>query len=564
MPRLFVRIMLIIACLSLMGIPVLAATRVENVSSSTDVTSDGSYSVTLKVKLDVEDLEEDIYFPVPENAKNVELFKSNARTRRGDGTLDIRIPLKDTLDTILIEYSIMAGQVTESERKGYLEVDIPLLSQCSYDILAMDFSIALPDKVERDMVKFDSTTHGREIEKRVQFSIDGDTISGSLTGDLKDHTSLILHLTVPASMFPDARLHQWKVNFDDIAMYILSALALVYWLVFLRTLPPQRLRSATGPEGLTAGELGTALIGQGGDLTMMVLSWAQMGYILIHPDKHGRVMLHRRMEMGNERCRYEQKCFRLLFGKQTQVNGTGPHYARVFHKVAALPPENRGYYQRRSGSVKLFRLIVAAVGAVGGIALGLALAKQLWLQILLAVLLCPLGFGTSFLMQDFIRGLHLRSRVRLVLGLGLGLGWMVLGFIAGEPMVSGWLVGSQLLGGLAAGYGGMRTEAGRLAMSRVLGLRRYLKTVTKPDLQRTVRQQPEYFFQMAPAAAALGVDAAFANRFGDKKLPGCPYLTTGMDGHMTAREWDRLLRQTVAALDRHALRLPIDRLMGRQ
>ncbi len=565
MPRLFSRIALIVLCLCLMGMPVLAANSARSIESATTVATDASYSVNLTLQLNLEKVEDNIYFPIPQNAKNVLLYKSRPRTQKSADALQVVIPLEDMIGKIVIDYTV-AGQVTRSEKEGFLELDIPLLGACDYPVEAMSFAVSLPGELDEstDPVKFDSATHGRAIETSVDSYIDGDTVVGAINKPLTDHTSLILHLTLPEEMLPGAKLHQWSVSFDDVAMYVVAAIALVYWLVFLRNAPVLGFPTAAGPEGLTAGELGTALIGQGGDLTMMVLSWAQMGYILIHLDNHGRVMLHKRMEMGNERSGYEQKCFRLLFGKQNQANGTGVPYAHLVHKVRAMRPENRGYYRRRSGSVMLFRILVAVIGGLAGIALGLALAKQMWLQVLLAILLSVLGFGSSFLIQDFILGLHLRNRLRLVLGLGLAAVWLLLGSWAKEPMVSGWMVGCQLLGGLAGGYGGMRTDAGRLAMTRVLGLRRYLKTVSKPDLQRTVRQQPEYFFQMAPAAAALGVDSAFANRFGGKRLPSCPYLTTGMDGHMTAKEWDRLLRRTISSLDALALRLPLEQLLRRR
>ena len=58
-------------------------------------------------------------------------------------------------------------------------------------------------------------------------------------------------------------------------------LALLYWLLTLRTLPLVSSRASTAPEGITAGELGCRLTLTGGDLTMMVFSWAQLGYLLI-------------------------------------------------------------------------------------------------------------------------------------------------------------------------------------------------------------------------------------------------------------------------------------------
>ena len=68
---------------------------------------------------------------------------------------------------------------------------------------------------------------------------------------------------------------------------------------------------------------------------------------------------------------------------------------------------------------------------------------------------------------------------------------------------------------------------------------------------------------MAPYALALGVDKAFARQVGNTKISACTYLTTGMDGDMTAAEWNRLLRETTESLDALHRRMPIDKLLGK-
>lgn len=560
-------ILIIIMCICAFTVPVFAASSATNITAETSLKTDGSYSMNLTLSFQLDQAMKKLDFPIPESASNVQIFNGSASTHQANGATQVEIPSQYlSSHYVEVDYN-MSGRFTNSDKDGYLETDIPILCSFQYKVEAMSFSVTVPGALDlgTDPVKFTSTTHGQGIESFLTYTVDGNVITGSLTQTLPDGASVILRLTVPEEMFPHASFHTWRVSFDDIVMYVFAGIAAVYWLLFLRTTPPKRMCSPIGPEGVSAGELGTALIGQGGDLTMMVLSWAQLGYILIHYDRHGRVMLHKRMEMGNERSGYEQKCFRMLFGKQPQVNAASMGYARLFHKIAALRPENRGYYLSRSGNMKIFRLLLALVGSFGGVALGLAIGEQTpWLGIVLAIVLSVLGFVSGLLMQDFVLGLHLRNRTRLVIGLALAAVWLLLGFWAAEPVVAVWMVVCELLGGLAYGYGGMRSEAGKLAMSRVLGLRRYFKSASKADLQRTLRQRPDYFFQMLPSAAALGVDAAFAKRFGGQRLMACPYLTTGMDGHMTAKEWDKLLRKTVSAMDAKARRLPIDRLLGRQ
>ena len=141
--------------------------------------------------------------------------------------------------------------------------------------------------------------------------------------------------------------------------------------------------------------------------------------------------------------------------------------------------------------------------------------------------------------------------------------WLLLSHSAGEWNVALFLIPAQYLAGLAALYGGRRTETGKINAGELLGLRHYLKTMSPEEVRRNQDIDPHYYYDLAPFALALGVDKSFARNLGKDRLPQCPYLTTGMDGHLTAREWNRLLRDTVEAMDVSQARLPFQKLLGR-
>ena len=122
------------------------------------------------------------------------------------------------------------------------------------------------------------------------------------------------------------------------------------------------------------------------------------------------------------------------------------------------------------------------------------------------------------------------------------------------------LVLGELLLGAGGAFGGRRTQSGKQAAAQALGLRKYLKTINRGELQRLSRRNPNFFFDLYPYAIALGVDRAFARQFGAMRLPGCPYLTTGMDGHMTAGEWGRWISETAEDMDRRKESLKSGRL----
>ena len=98
--------------------------------------------------------------------------------------------------------------------------------------------------------------------------------------------------------------------------------------------------------------------------------------------------------------------------------------------------------------------------------------------------------------------------------------------------------------------------------NQILGFRRYLRKLTPKEVQQLLRTDPDYFFTMAPYALMFGVAKPFAKVFGNRKMPACHYLTTGMDGHRTAAEWLQLMNETVSTLDARYLRLPLERLLS--
>jgi hypothetical protein len=332
-------------------------------------------------------------------------------------------------------------------------------------------------------------------------------------------------------------------------MYCLALLALVYWLAALRCLPPKRLRRTQPPEGITAGELGCCLVGQGVDFNMLVLSWAQMGYLTIQLEHGRRVRLHKRMEMGNERSDFEVRMFKTLFGGRRIVDGGGEYYARLGRKAARTLPHARNYYRTGSGNPYVFRFLAAGIGICSAFSLAAAFAADTAWRVVLTILLSVVGAAFSWQIQRGGRCLHLRHKRDLYLALVCAFLWMVLSNFVGELNVAIFVIVTQFLAGLSCAYGGRRTEAGMHFMGEVLGLRRYLKSVSTRELTEILRRNPDYYFALAPYAMALGVDRVFSRQFGSEKISPCPYLTVSHAAPATARQWNQLLREAISVLD---------------
>jgi hypothetical protein len=342
-------------------------------------------------------------------------------------------------------------------------------------------------------------------------------------------------------------------------MLVFAGLALLYWILFLRTLPLKRTPSTTAPEGITAGELGCRLTLSGGDLTMMVFSWAQLGYILIHMDGNGRVMLHKRMDMGNERNQFENKIFRALFGNRRMVDATGQQYAVLCRKVARLIPSERNMYKGNSGNMRIFRGLAAVSQMLCGVCVAMNFAIPFAFQVILAVLLAVIGMVTGWLIQDIAYRDHLRGKTAVYIGFVCMLLWIVLGILCGQVWIPlGCVVGEFLIGYLAA-YGGRRSDLGRHDASQVLGLRSFLKRIQSADISRLMANDPDFFFNMAPHALAMGVINPFARAFGRRMLSQCPYIVSRVTGKRTAEEWGNLMADVADLMDLRARQMQVEK-----
>lgn len=533
-----------------------ASTYVDNI---TTITSNGACSVSLRVNVHLDTSDPDLTFPLPLGAGNILVNNTSVSATRDGSTLALN--LGNLVGNIIGDYTFkidytLSGAVEMQE--GKMLLTLPLINGFSYPVQSMKFTVNLPGEVT-GRPSFVGSYQQSSTESAMQFTVNGSMITGELTSALRDHESLVMTLEVEPETFRGVSTYERTGNPEIIPMAICAGLALVYWLIFLRAWPLVRIRRATPPEGVSAGELGCRLTFAGADLTMMAFSWAQLGYILIHLDDNGRVWLHKRMDMGNERSLFEVKVFRELFGKRRYVDGTGYQYARLCLKYARNIPGERAMCNPASGNTRVFRILNCGVSVFGAICLVMNLTGITLLQVLLSIVLGVFAAVSAWHMQSGMYRLHIRGKIPLILCIAESVVWLVLGFFAGQFWVALAMVASQLLCGLAAAYGGRRSDMGRQNAMQILGLRHYLKTLSADELNRILQNDPEFFYNLAPYALALGVDREFAKAFGKRKFGECPYFVSGLHGRHKASDWAYAMRDAADILDARQRQMQLER-----
>ncbi len=553
----------VLCCLLLLvtALPVHAENNATYVENITTVTSDGSCRVTLQVSVHLDAVDENLTFPLPENARDVTLNNGAVRAYKANGALQVDVT--DVVGGYVGDYTLrfdytLSDVVTPNEGKLYLE--LPILCGFAYPVSELEFSVNMPGEVTTRPY-FTGGYRQSTMESIMTVGVNGTLISGSVNETLDDKETVTMTMEVPAEMFPSVSTFQREGNPEIVPMLIVGAVALLYWLLTLRAMPIVRTRRPTPPEGVSAGELGCRLTFAGADLTMMVFTWAQLGYLLIHLDSHGRVILHKRMEMGNERSLFEVKTFKALFGTRRMVDGTGVHYARLRQKLSRQIPGERAMSSAASGNRTVFRLLNCVILVIAGVCLAMNFTANEFLQVVYSILLGAFGGLCAWLVQKGMYCLHLRDKSPLYLGLALGVVWLALSIWAGVFLIGLLTLLSQMIAGLACAYGGRRSEMGWQNAYGILGHRHYLKSLSKDEVHRLNRADPEFFFDTVPCALALGVDMAFARRFGQLKLPACPYLITGRHGRQSAENWARDMREAARILDARYQQLERERFM---
>ncbi len=538
-----------------------AASTVSTAGCYATVASDGSCQVTLTATLHLESAQDDLSVLLPGDAQNVTLNGSRTRTTKHN---DLRkVDLSKVAGHAAGEFTVTMNytlpDVVNLDEDEILTLSLPLLSGFDYAISQMEFTVTLPGEVAGEP-GFSSGYHKADIEKSLTYTVTGATVSGKFTKELKDHETLLMTMAVSPEMFPQPAINVQSTDVGVGGMIVCGVLALLYWIFFLRCLPVWKQYATQPPEGITAGHIGCVVQNQGVDLTLMVLTWAQLGYVYIRIHRQ-RVILEKRMEMGNERSEYELRWFRKLFGRKDRVDTTGTAYAELRREAAKNPAGLRGMLRAKGGNGQIFRILASGVGLFGGVCVGLSLGSGAVLQWLVVGIFGIFGGISGYCMQGWLGSLRLRSKKTAALTLILSGMWLGLGAAAEIFPLTLWMVIGLLVAGLLLSVGGGRTEYGRYTKGQLLGLRWYLRKATKGELQRICATDPDYFFSLAPCAVALGVDKTFAKNFGSIRLLDCPYMASRTDAHLTALQWQQRLRYAADQMDERYRRLPWEKFL---
>ena len=527
------RFLAVIVCCLLLWIPALALSG-GGISGSAAAQTDGSCQVEMTVIIRLDSPQEGLTFPLDGSATDILLNGHSAPTSKKGNTIQVSLPgMTAGQHTFVFQYTL--PNVIKTTKEGTV-LQLPLLCGFSLEVDQLDFRLTLPGPIT-GRPAFQSGYYQENI--RLHTDISENTLVASTTESLKDHETLMLVLPVEKDLFHVPRMR--LLSGWGWATVILLLLAAAYYVL---TMLPRFFHldySYTAPEGITAGDVGCCLTGSGTDLGMMVLSWAQLGYLQLELDRRGRLLLHQHMDMGHERNLHEFRIIQNLFARRNIVDATGRNYARLYRKVAGFAGMRRQMYVTGSGDARIFQVLACAVGLCGMV--DMASSAGLWL-----ILLVPASLILSFVIQYGCKYIPLRNKLPLVAALGCGILWIFLGSLLDATGAAVLMVIAQLVMGILGAFGGKRTQLGQRTFVQLVGLWYHMLTTDPEKMQKLQEQNPDYFYEMIPYAMAMGIERQFARRFGKKSLPGCLWLKDAP--HMNTYHCAAKMRQIANILDK--------------
>ena len=335
------RFLLAVLCLVLLAAPVGAMEPGNAMEVRAVVGEDGSCQMTVELTLQLDGKAEQLVLPVGSGARDAAVNGAAMEVRRLDGIygliLDSSAGLRGA-QTFTITYTLHSCILEEEERT----LRLPLLPEgLAYPVDRLTFRVTMPGPFS-ETPGFTSGYYGEDVDNYMTVSVSGPEISGSVNTGLRDQDSLILTMKAPDDLFPRRYETGTLAPVARLAALGFGLLAIVYWMLRLRWQPVRAVAQAQAPVGVGPGEVGCRLFARSPDFPLMVVSWAQLGYLTIHVGQDWAVTLHKRMDMGNERSAYERGLFQALFGREQLAEGGGARFQALVKRTAASKPGFRG------------------------------------------------------------------------------------------------------------------------------------------------------------------------------------------------------------------------------
>lgn len=546
------RLLLLLACLLALCTGVCAAEPVIS-EMKTDCTLTGSSScqVTQSFTLEISGAQTQLRFPLSAGAKKASVAGYQTQ-KQTDGNCPVLVLTDANGFTGTRSFTVMytiSGLASEAD--GVQTLSLPLMSaKWDYPISKYVFTVTLPKPFE-SYPAFTSGYHGDVISDYIDLDVSESRITGVIETGLKDHESLEMTLTLDKSYFSGAHTTLSFGWAGTAIILLLLALAFLYWFSSLRSARVRVSSRMLPPDAALPCDMPFLLAGGPIQFNMLVCHWASLGYLTISCGKNERVVLRRRVDMGNERRPAEVRLFQMLFSQGDVCEGVSLLYKRTAEKADAVLRRYwvRRLYRKSSGNPLLARAFGLLAGALAAAEAASPLLPAGFVRWLLLIAAFLIGGALSAVLLHAPSAYYQGKKLFVALAALAAVALLTLAQF-GEGLLAVLLVIVCLvLLGLLTLHGGRRTAFGDEIVTQAMSYRRFLRRVTQSQLLSRLAQDSQYFYRILPYAEAIGLGAGLARTLGNTELEQCDWYQEQQPLPRTAAGFYSHLQEALALLE---------------
>jgi uncharacterized membrane protein YgcG len=390
------------------------------------------------------------------------------------------------------------------------------------------FTIDMPKDFDESGVYFYLGGYESGSSDNVEWSKDGDTISGHVTRPITGGEYLTAQVWLPEGYFvgiidPEAAWHT--------IVYVISGvcvlLALVLWLLLGRDNAVYPTVEFYPPEGMTPAEAGYVIDGcvDNNDVVALILYWADKGYLdIVQAEKNEFSFVKKREPEGLKG--YEKAMFDKLFDKGDIVTLASLKYS-FYTTMEATKTAVTNYYEgskERRVFTKASKTARGWMGIITMLPVVVMLFRYLYLDAGFVMAAVVTAAGAALIATPVFMLVRLLEKWRstkpsrkagmLITSILLLLVAMVL-YLAVMPEKTTALVSAAATLALLSLTVIMRkrTEPGNKWYGQLLGFKNFIDKAEKDRILTLVEQNPSYFYNVLPYAYVLGVTDKWAKNF---------------------------------------------------
>ena len=529
--------------------------QVDQATVNAEAGTNGRTQVTATYQLTFDTAQDQLTVPLPDgNISRVSAETYRYKVEKTDNGVDVVLSGSFAgTQTVTVSYTVSDTYSVTSDGEVY---QLGLLSSrwernvgaCSFQVILPQPSGTMPEDYTLTPAVL-SGYYGELKDSESGVNVNGTIVTGSVENRMA-YDSLTAQVTVPSGYFyvRSSAISMIHVTYLAIGMMGVLILLMIFWRLRIRTPRQSTQPRLLTPGGLLPCQLPQILDGSTCDIALLILEWANLGYLTIGRSKRGYVVLTRTIPMGSERSKAERRLFQRIFATGYRVAATPGRFsaAGARFRAASRKSLNHVIFDPKGGNVVLVQIPCRILLAVG---IGY-LAQQMLPEgggfVVLAVLAGIVGFVYSVYLHSAItqRVALKRTSMRYRITLGIAVILLAMGFLGGAFLEV--LIGlfACCFSAVATSMGPRRSARGQELLRQARGCRMFYRQVTWQRLQILTGRNNHFFQSQLPKAAALGADKTFAKRFERLPVPRPEWL----GGKGTASTTAAGLQREVAAI----------------